>query len=207
MKNELHFQPFSWLCMIYIFCFFDVVCMYRLFLTRLMIPFQKNLVHFFSALSGFHGIFNSLVGPKIISFTLKCDLRSPFSALFVPINAGIATGVRRNGMIFARFQFCNGRAIYETKVIPDDCFLEASAAFGMTIDQISIPNTRFISALTTATPIACSVPPLCQLEHCQFPEDLACQILHRWISVTATAFGPAALQQSLSHNRFIAAVT
>ena len=41
MKYELHFQPLYWLYLIYGFCFFDVACMYGLFLIRLIIPFQK----------------------------------------------------------------------------------------------------------------------------------------------------------------------
>ena len=82
-----------------------------------------------------------------------------------------------------------------------------SSIHTMTIYQINVPNYCFISTLTAAMPIACSVFPLCQLKHRQFPEDPACQILHWWTSTTAAVLGPAALQQSLSHNRFIAAVT
>ena len=65
-----------------------------------VIPFQKVVVHFLSALSGFHSIFQFVKGAEIIGFSFECDLRLPFPASRRPIHAGISACVGGNGVAF-----------------------------------------------------------------------------------------------------------
>ena len=75
-----------------------------IFCFLLIIPFQKIIVHFFSTLASFYGIFNLLVAAKIVALSLECDLCYPFTILLVLINSSISAGVGSNQTIFIEYK-------------------------------------------------------------------------------------------------------
>ena len=65
-----------------------------------VIPFQKVVVHFLAALSGFHSIFQFVKETEIVGFSFECNLRLPFSAFCRVIHAGVSADVGGNSVAF-----------------------------------------------------------------------------------------------------------